>query len=109
MQSNSFKTNFLAEGQKQVLKKVLIIGRSPVAAGNLMGNALAAPFDAEAAVTNAQTAADTAFMLMSAALVLLMTGASLFYGGFVRDRNVLNTDDELRAHGNRSDLDSLGL
>jgi len=38
-----------------------------------MGNALAAPFDAEAAVTNAQTAADTAFMLMSAALVLLMT------------------------------------
>jgi len=69
-----------------------------------MGNALAAPFDAEAAVTNAQTAADTAFMLMSAALVLLMT-ASLFYGGFVRDRNIPIPDDELRAHGNREWFD----
>jgi len=53
-----------------------------------MGNALA-PFDAKA-VTNAQTAADTAFMLMSAALVLLMTPLAFFYGGFVRDRNVPN-------------------
>jgi Amt family ammonium transporter len=77
-----------------VLKKVLIIGAISLwLLGNpLMGNALAAPFDAEAAVTNAQTAADTAFMLMSAALVLLMTpGLAFFYGGFVRDRNVLNT------------------
>jgi len=60
-----------------------------VAAGNLMGNALA-PFDAEAAVTNAQTAADTAFMLMSSAMVLLMTPEGLFYGGFVQGRNILN-------------------
>ena len=57
-----------------------------------MGNALAAPFDAEAAVTNAQTAADTTFMLMSSAMVLLMTpGLAFFYGGFVRERNILNT------------------
>jgi len=57
-----------------------------------IGNALAAPFDAEAAVTNAQVAADTAFMLISSALVLLMTpGLAFFYGGFVRSRNVLNT------------------
>jgi ammonium transporter, Amt family len=35
---------------------------------------------------------DTAFMLVSAALVLLMTpGLAFFYGGFVRSRNVLNT------------------
>jgi ammonium transporter, Amt family len=35
---------------------------------------------------------DTAFMLISAALVLLMTpGLAFFYGGFVRGRNVLNT------------------
>ncbi len=58
----------------------------------LMGKAIAAPSDAEAAITNAQTAADTAFMLIAAALVLLMTpGLAFFYGGFVRSRNILNT------------------
>lgn len=58
----------------------------------LMGQAWAAPSDAEAAITNAQTAADTAFMLISSALVLLMTpGLAFFYGGFVRSRNILNT------------------
>lgn len=57
-----------------------------------MSPALAAPFDAQAAVTSAQTAADTGFMLMCSALVLLMTpGLAFFYGGFVRDRNILNT------------------
>jgi Amt family ammonium transporter len=57
-----------------------------------MGKAIAAPSDAEAAITNAQTAADTAFMLIAAALVLLMTpGLAFFYGGFVRSRNILNT------------------
>ena len=35
---------------------------------------------------------DTAFVLMSAALVMLMTpGLALFYGGMVRTKNVLNT------------------
>ncbi|MBG0742002.1 MAG: ammonium transporter [Cylindrospermopsis raciborskii KL1] len=35
---------------------------------------------------------DTTFVLMSSALVLLMTpGLSFFYGGFVRSRNILNT------------------
>jgi ammonium transporter, Amt family len=35
---------------------------------------------------------DTAFMLICAALVLLMTpGLAFFYGGFVKSRNVLNT------------------
>jgi Amt family ammonium transporter len=35
---------------------------------------------------------NTAFMLISAALVLLMTpGLAFFYGGFVRSRNILNT------------------
>lgn len=82
------------EGQKQVLKKLLITGVVALwlLSGPLMGQALAAPFDAEAAVTNAQTAADTGFMLMAAALVLLMTpGLAFFYGGFVRSRNILNT------------------
>jgi len=36
--------------------------------------------------------ADTAFLLMSAALVMLMTpGLALFYGGMVRSKNVLGT------------------
>lgn len=77
-----------------MLKKVLIIGAIALwlLSGPLMGNALAAPPSAEEAVTNAQTAADTTFILMSAALVLLMTPAlAFFYGGFVRERNVLNT------------------
>ena len=35
---------------------------------------------------------DTAFVLMSAALVMLMTpGLGLFYGGMVRNKNVLGT------------------
>lgn len=47
---------------------------------------------ATTAATNAQIAADTAFMLVATALVLLMTpGLAFFYGGFVRSRNVLNT------------------
>jgi len=77
-----------------VLKKVLIIGASALLllSGPLMGDALAAPADVNAAISNAQTAADTAFMLISAALVLLMTpGLAFFYGGFVRSRNILNT------------------
>lgn len=53
-----------------------------------MGNALAQ--DA-AAVPPAPDTGDTAFMLISAALVLLMTpGLAFFYGGFVRPRNILN-------------------
>ncbi|WP_216351307.1 ammonium transporter [Leptolyngbya sp. 'hensonii'] len=47
---------------------------------------------ATAAAATAQVSADTAFMLLCAALVLLMTpGLAFFYGGFVRSRNVLNT------------------
>ena len=47
----------------------------------------------ELQVKNAQSSADNAWMLVSAALVLLMTGPglSLFYGGLVRKKNVLAT------------------
>jgi len=46
----------------------------------------------EEMIAAAQTSADTGFMLMCSALVLLMTpGLAFFYGGFVRDRNILNT------------------
>ncbi|BDA70855.1 ammonium transporter [Rivularia sp. IAM M-261] len=66
--------------------------------GPLTGNAFAQTVTAEDlkkvadAAAAAQTAGDTAFMLLSSALVLLMTpGLAFFYGGFVRSRNVLNT------------------
>ena len=45
------------------------------------------------AVQSAQTSGDNAWMLVSAALVLLMTGPglALFYGGLVRKKNILGT------------------
>jgi len=47
----------------------------------------------ESAVKSAQSAGDNAWMLTSAALVLMMTGPglALFYGGLVRRKNVLGT------------------
>jgi len=47
----------------------------------------------EKSVASAQSAGDNAWMLMSAALVLMMTGPglALFYGGLVRRKNVLGT------------------
>jgi Amt family ammonium transporter len=47
----------------------------------------------QAAAANAQSAGDNAWMLVSAALVLLMTGPglALFYGGLVRKKNLLGT------------------
>jgi Amt family ammonium transporter len=49
--------------------------------------------DLEAAVKSAQSAGDNSWMLVSAALVLMMTGPglALFYGGLVRRKNVLST------------------
>src|SRR5678815_4587014 len=47
----------------------------------------------ETAVKSAQSAGDNAWMLVSSALVLMMTGPglALFYGGLVRKKNVLAT------------------
>ena len=47
----------------------------------------------EAATKSAQMSGDNAWMLTSAALVLMMTGPglALFYGGLVRRKNVLGT------------------
>jgi Amt family ammonium transporter len=49
--------------------------------------------DLEKAAKSAQSAGDNAWMLVSAALVLMMTGPglALFYGGLVRRKNVLST------------------
>ncbi len=74
-----------------MLKKILLISFVSLwlLSGPLMENAWA-----QAAVTppDPVDTGDTAFMLFSAALVLLMTpGLAFFYGGLVRSRNVLNT------------------
>src|SRR5215208_33569 len=47
----------------------------------------------EASTAAAQSSADNAFVLLCSALVLLMTvpGLALFYGGLVRQKNVLST------------------
>src|SRR5665213_1903170 len=47
----------------------------------------------ERKVADAKGSADNAWMLVSSALVLLMTGPglALFYGGLVRKKNVLST------------------
>src|ERR671910_870212 len=47
----------------------------------------------EGAVKSAQSSGDNAWMLVSSALVLMMTGPglALFYGGLVRKKNVLGT------------------
>ena len=49
--------------------------------------------DQSAAIANAQMAGDNAWMLVCAALVLMMSGPglALFYGGLVRKKNVLGT------------------
>ena len=49
--------------------------------------------DLDKATKSAQCAGDNAWMLVSAALVLMMTGPglALFYGGLVRRKNVLGT------------------
>jgi Amt family ammonium transporter len=74
-----------------VFRKLLIVGIAVLwlLSGPLMGNALAQEPTAEPPTPDT---GDTAFMLICAALVLLMTpGLAFFYGGFVRSRNVLNT------------------
>jgi Amt family ammonium transporter len=47
----------------------------------------------QTSIAQAQTAGDNSWMLVSAALVLMMTGPglALFYGGLVRKKNVLST------------------
>jgi ammonium transporter, Amt family len=65
----------------------------------LFAQATAVPSDTdriaklEAQVAQAQSSADNGWMLVSAALVLLMTGPglALFYGGLVRKKNILAT------------------
>jgi Amt family ammonium transporter len=61
--------------------------------GTGAGNDAARIVKLEQAVADAKSSGDNAWMLTSAALVLMMTGPglALFYGGLVRKKNVLST------------------
>jgi ammonium transporter, Amt family len=82
--------------ESSVFKKIFQVGFGATLLASLPVSMAFAADDAvakaQAAADTALSNADTAFMLVSAALVLLMTpGLAFFYGGFVRSRNVLNT------------------
>ena len=84
-----------------VMMGVLLSGSSVLAQATSVGTSqpdrLAAlekaSADQTAAIAAAQTAGDNAWMLVSAALVLMMSGPglALFYGGLVRKKNILGT------------------
>ncbi|MFZ0745551.1 MAG: ammonium transporter [Terracidiphilus sp.] len=76
------------------LSPALVLAQAPVSATAAQAPATQAQIAAlQQAVQNAQSSADNAWMLISAALVLLMTGPglALFYGGLVRRKNILGT------------------
>jgi ammonium transporter, Amt family len=84
------KTKNAAKGAFGVLLGSLITSLSVLAQTPTVDERLA---KAEAALTSAQMSGDNAWMLVSSALVLMMTGPglALFYGGLVRKKNVLAT------------------
>jgi Amt family ammonium transporter len=71
----------------------LALGLAPAALAAEAPDLLTRLTSVEAAAKSAQSAGDNAWMLVSAALVLMMTGPglALFYGGLVRRKNVLGT------------------
>ena len=72
------------------LSAAAVLAQAPQAAQLTIDQKLAA---LDAAAKAAQSAGDNAWMLTSAALVLMMTGPglALFYGGLVRRKNILGT------------------
>ena len=81
----------------RLLQKALLLVMVAVLAGSLVAQAPPPAADRIAQlqqqVADARSAGDNAWMLVSSALVLMMTGPglALFYGGLVRKKNVLNT------------------
>jgi ammonium transporter, Amt family len=72
----------------------LALAQAPASAAASQAPVTQAQFAAlQQAVQSAQMSGDNAWMLASAALVLLMTGPglALFYGGLVRKKNILGT------------------
>src|ERR1700681_3769170 len=79
----------------EIMPRCILSARivSTLALTTALTSAQAIPKAVDDRITAAQSAADNAWMLVSAALVLLMTGPglALFYGGLVRSKNVLAT------------------
>ena len=75
-----------------VLKTVRLLARNPFVLCAALCLAFASPAAAEIAAAPKFDGADTAWVLLSSALVLMMTipGLALFYGGMVRRKNVLS-------------------
>ena len=72
-----------------MLKKIVLVGAIVILFDGLFIDSAVAQVSVNSTPINQ---GDTAFMLFSTALVLLMTpGLAFFYSGFVRARNVLNT------------------
>jgi Amt family ammonium transporter len=76
-----------------VRKTVRSLARNPFVLSVALCLAFASPAAAEIAAAPKIDGADTAWLLLSSALVLMMTipGLALFYGGMVRRKNVLST------------------
>lgn len=83
-----------------VLGAFLVLGMAPVLCAQTSGAQTTSAADSstrlaklEQQAADAKSSADNAWMLTSAALVLMMTGPglALFYGGLVRKKNVLGT------------------
>jgi Amt family ammonium transporter len=75
-----------------VLKTVRSLARNPLVMSVALCLAFASPASAEIPAAPKIDSADTAWVLLSSALVLMMTipGLALFYGGMVRRKNVLS-------------------
>ena len=71
-----------------------------VSTKSILSLLLLSPLVAHAADTPTLNAGDTAWVLISTALVLLMTipGLALFYSGMVRKKNILGTMAQLWCH-----------
>ena len=76
-----------------VPKSIRSLARHPIVLSVALFLAFASPAAAEIPAAPKIEGADTAWLLLSAALVLMMTipGLALFYGGMVRRKNVLST------------------
>lgn len=75
-----------------VLKTIRSLARNPLVLSVALCLAFASPAAAEIPAAPKIDSADTAWVLLSSALVLMMTipGLALFYGGMVRRKNVLS-------------------
>ena len=77
---------------KRLVAPLVPIGLSLSAVGAWAQDAVTAAATPVAAAAPVINSGDTAWVLVSAALVMLMTpGLGLFYGGMVRQKNVLST------------------